>query len=111
MKSENFDPNDPIQIGYTLQGSMKGSADLVGKGYADVHTYMRKFGWDYSEHPNSSTKDHNEVDHIETVFDATINQYIFRFRNTRKSRNIQSGNICYIPENHRDQLALVQRLE
>ena len=40
---------------------------------------MRKFGWDYSEHPNSSTKDHNEVDHIETVFDATINQYIFRF--------------------------------
>lgn len=35
--------------------------------------------WDYSEHPNSSTKDHNEVDHIETVFDATINQYIFRF--------------------------------
>lgn len=44
MKSENFDPNDPIQMGYTLQGSMKGSADLVGKGYADVHTYMRKFG-------------------------------------------------------------------
>lgn len=79
LKSENFDPNDPIQMGYTLQGSMKGSADLVGKGYADVHTYMRKFGWDYSEHPNSSTKDHNEVDHIETVFDATINQYIFRF--------------------------------
>ena len=66
-------------MGYTLQGSMKGSADLVGKHYGDVHTYMRKFGWDYSEHPNSSTKDHNEVDHIETVFDATINQYIFRF--------------------------------
>lgn len=79
LKSENFDPDDPIQKGYTLQGSMKGSADLVGKRYTDIHTYMRKFGWDYSEHPNSSTKDHNEVDHIETVFDATINQYVFRF--------------------------------
>ena len=49
MKSENFDPNDPIQMGYTLQGSMKGSADLVGKGYADVHTYMRKFGWERTD--------------------------------------------------------------
>ncbi|MFR2069980.1 MAG: hypothetical protein ACLS4S_07235 [Bacteroides nordii] len=79
LKSEEFDPNDPIQMGYTLQGSMKGSADLVGKHYGDVHTYMRKFGWDYSEHPNSSTKDHNDGDHIETLFDATLNQYIFRF--------------------------------
>lgn len=79
LKPEDFDPNDPIKRGFTLQGSMKGSADLVGKRYSDVHTYMRKFGWDYSEHPNSSTKDHDDVEHIETVFDATINQYVFRF--------------------------------
>ena len=40
-------------IAYTLQGSMQADESLVGKDYNAIHQYMRRLGWDYSEHPNS----------------------------------------------------------
>lgn len=74
-----YDPENPTTFGYTLQGTMEGDESLIGKPYTDIHTYMRKFGWDYSEHPNSSTKDHNTGVHCENVWDNTLKQYVFKF--------------------------------
>lgn len=66
---------------YELKSEMQGSESLVGKTYADIHKYMRSLGWDYSEHPNSSEKDHYEGVHCENIYDETLKQYVFRFIN------------------------------
>ena len=70
-------PDDP----FTLQGAMKGDKTLTGKTYKEIHSYMRKLGWDYSENPNNSEKDHYEGKHCEVIYDETLAQYVFRFYN------------------------------
>ena len=68
-------------IVYTLQGSMQADESLVGKDYNAIHQYMRRLGWDYSEHPNSSFKDHHTGVHAEVVYDDVLKQYVFKFTN------------------------------
>jgi len=77
-KKEQVSDN-PLAHGYTLQTSMRGSANLVEKGYADIHTYMRTLGWDYSEHPNYTSLDHPDGIHCQNIYDETLAQYIFEF--------------------------------
>lgn len=71
------DDKDP----YEFKGSMQADAKLVGQDYKAIHQYMRGFGWDYSEHPNSSEKDHHDGVHAAVVYDEAIGQYVFRFFN------------------------------
>ena len=68
-------------IAYTLQGNMQADESLVGKDYNAIHQYMRRLGWDYSEHPNSSLKDHHTGVHAEVVYDDVLKQYVFKFTN------------------------------
>ncbi|MDR2914288.1 MAG: hypothetical protein LBV74_05595 [Tannerella sp.] len=68
-------------FGYVLQAEMQGCESLTGKGYTDIHEYMRSLGWDYSEHPNSSDKDHKDGVHCEVVYDKILKQYVFKFTN------------------------------
>ena len=70
---------EPEPDNYTLQGTMQAAEQLVGKNYSEIHKYMRSYGWDYSEHPNSSDKDHNDGIHCEVVYDKIIQQYVFKF--------------------------------
>ncbi len=69
----------PSPTGYQLRGSMQADATLVGKDFTAIHQYMRTKGWDYSEHPNSSDKDHNVGNHCEVVYDEALKQYAFKF--------------------------------
>lgn len=71
----------PDRNDFALTASMKGAADLVGQDYNAIHKYMRSLGWDYSEHPNSSEKDHHDGIHCAVVYDEAIGQYVFRFFN------------------------------
>lgn len=71
------DDKDP----YEFKGSMQADAKLVGQDYKAIHQYMRGFGWDYSEHPNSSEKDLHDGVHAAVVYDEAIGQYVFRFFN------------------------------
>ena len=64
---------------YKLQGNMQAAQQLVRKDYSEIHKYMRSYGWDYSEHPNSSDKDHKDGVHCEVIYDETIQQYVFKF--------------------------------
>lgn len=64
---------EPEPDNYTLQGTMQAAEQLVGKNYSEIHKYMRSYGWDYSEHPNSSDKDHNDGIHCEVVYDKSYN--------------------------------------
>jgi hypothetical protein len=38
--------------GYTRTSAMEADGSLVGKPYGEINTYMRAFGFDYTEHPN-----------------------------------------------------------
>lgn len=71
--------NDNVKNGYILQSAMQGSFSLENKDYSQVHSYMRQYGWDYSEHPNSSKLDHYEGIHIQNEFDDVLKQYVFKF--------------------------------
>lgn len=74
------EPNpDPEPDDYKLQGNMQAAQQLVVKDYSEIHKYMRSYGWDYSEHPNSSDKDHKDGVHCEVIYDETIQQYVFKF--------------------------------
>ena len=33
--------------------TMEADSSLAGKTYSDINGYMRRFGFDYTEHPNS----------------------------------------------------------
>lgn len=74
--------NDPTSYGYTLMSEMRPSADLVGLEFKDqvwskVHSYMLTYGWDYSEHPNSSNRDHDTKAHIAVEWDTELQQHVF----------------------------------
>lgn len=64
---------------FELKGSLQADASLVGKDLADIHQYMRSLGWDASENPNASDKDHRDGVHCMVVKDDEIDRYVFRF--------------------------------
>lgn len=69
--------------GYTRTAAMDADASLVGKLNTDINTYMRQFGFDYTENPNCTggyggdpSGVHGEVDQPPDPF---LNKYVFRF--------------------------------
>ena len=69
--------------GYTRTTAMDADASLFGKKYSEINTYMRQFGFDYTENPNCNggfggdiNGVHNEIDQ---PVDAFLNKYVFRF--------------------------------
>ena len=69
--------------GYTRTTAMDADISLVGKLNGDINTYMRQFGFDYTENPNCTggyggdiNGIHNEIDEPP---DAFLNKYVFRF--------------------------------
>ena len=71
--------DNPTVHGYTLQSSMQGASSLTDKDYTQIHSYMRQYGWDYSEHPNSSDLDHNDGIHCLNIYDEMLKQHVFKF--------------------------------
>ena len=71
--------NDPTAKGYALVASMQGAVGMVGQDYSSINTYMKTYGFDYSEHPNSSQNDHPDGVHCQNVYDETLQQYVFKF--------------------------------
>jgi hypothetical protein len=67
--------------GYTRTSTMEADASLVGKLYSDINTYMRRFGFDYTEHPNCTGGygGHIEGVHGAVDLDSYFNRYVFRF--------------------------------
>jgi len=60
---------------------MEADASLVGKLYSDINTYMRRFGFDYTENPNCTGGfgGHIEGVHGAVDLDSYFNRYVFRF--------------------------------
>jgi hypothetical protein len=67
--------------GYTRTTVMESDASLVGKLYNDINTYMRQFGFDYTENPNCTGGFGGDINgvHAEADLDPYFNQYVFKF--------------------------------
>jgi hypothetical protein len=60
---------------------MNADVSLAGKLYTDINTYMRKFGFDYTEHPNCSGGYGGHINGVHGAAepDPVFNAYVFRF--------------------------------
>jgi hypothetical protein len=67
--------------GYLRTSTMEADSSLVGKTYPDINTYMRRFGFDYTEHPNCTGGygGHIEGVHGAVETDPLLNRPVFRF--------------------------------
>jgi hypothetical protein len=67
--------------GYVRTSSMEANPSLVGKMYSEINTYMRQFGFDYTEHPNCTGGFGGHIDgvHGSVDEDAALNKHVFRF--------------------------------
>jgi hypothetical protein len=60
---------------------MEPAPAMIGKPYNEINTYMKTFGFDYSEHPHCTGGygGHPEGIHCDIVQDATFAKPVFRF--------------------------------
>ena len=67
--------------GYVRTSSMEAAPSLVGTLYSGINTYMRQFGFDYTEHPNCTGGYGGHIDgvHGAVDLDPYFNKHVFRF--------------------------------
>jgi hypothetical protein len=67
--------------GYLRTSAMEADPALAGSTYSDINTYMRRFGFDYTEHPNCTGGYGGHIDgvHGDVEPDALLNRPVFRF--------------------------------
>jgi hypothetical protein len=67
--------------GYSLTSTMEADPLMAGKTYGEINTYMKKSGFDYSEHPNCTGGygGHSDGIHADVVHDADLDKSVFRF--------------------------------
>jgi hypothetical protein len=67
--------------GYTRTTTMEADASLEGLLYSGINTYMRRFGFDYTEHPNCTGGFGGHIDgvHGEVVPESVLGRDVFRF--------------------------------
>ncbi len=67
--------------GYLRTSAMEADPSLVGMKYFDINSYMRGFGFDYTEHPNCTGGYGGHIDgvHGDVEADPFFNRHVFRF--------------------------------
>jgi hypothetical protein len=67
--------------GYTRTSVLDADPSLVGKTNSQINTYMRQFGFDYTENPNCTGGYGGHIDgvHGAVDFDQSLLKHVFRF--------------------------------
>jgi hypothetical protein len=67
--------------GYRLTTSMDADSSMTGKNYSAINTFMKQYGYDYSEHPNCTGGfgGHPDGVHGEVEPTSSLNEPVFRF--------------------------------
>jgi len=67
--------------GYLRTSTMEADSSLVGMTYSGINSYMRRFGFDYTEHPNCTGGYGGHIDgvHGDVEADPFLNRPVFRF--------------------------------
>jgi hypothetical protein len=68
--------------GYVRTAAMEADESLVGQKYGDINLYMKRFGFDYSEHPNCTGGFGGHIDgvHGDVDVEPSLDRYAFRFQ-------------------------------
>lgn len=68
--------------GFVRTSAMEADASIVGKPYGDINTYMRRFGFDYTEHPNCTGGYGGHISgvHGDVDVEPSSGGYAFRFQ-------------------------------
>lgn len=70
--------NDVQELPWELKAEMQATASLTG--WRAVDEYMKKYNFEYTEHPdNGGGKDHESDTHIEVIEDKGLRQWVFKF--------------------------------
>lgn len=66
---------------YTLTSSLTASSSLEGKLWSDINTYVKNYGFDYTENPHCTGGygGHNDGVHLLVEKDMELNMDVFRF--------------------------------
>ena len=66
---------------YLRTAAMEADASLAGASHTEINTYMRRFGFDYTENPHCTGGygGHNDGVHGAIDVDSTLNRRVFRF--------------------------------
>ncbi len=67
--------------GYTRTSTMDADPSLVGQLYGGINTYMKNFGFEYTEHPNCTGGYGGHIDGVHAAVDVgpTLGRHAFRF--------------------------------
>jgi hypothetical protein len=67
--------------GYLRTTAMEADSSLAGKLYSDINTYMRNFGFDYTENPNCTGGYGGHLDgvHGDVELDPFCKKFVFKF--------------------------------
>ncbi len=100
-------PEEPIPAGYVQTGSMTPDKALLGADWNAVDSYMKKFGWEYTEHPNkpknSNTGEDVDGKHIEVIQDPVLGQPVFRFM-AHKNGQVIDGDRGELKDRQRNEM-------
>lgn len=94
---------EPAVSEFVMTASMTPSAELIGADWKAVDSYMKKYLFEYSEHPNASSKDHADGLHIEVVNDTKLNMPVFKFM-AHKNDQIIDGDRGSLSDRQRNEM-------
>lgn len=93
----------PDKSEYELKASMSPDASVAGASWKDIDTYMKKYKFEYTEHPNSSDKDHVDGCHGEVVYDEALGRYVYKL-SVHKNDNIIDGDRGSLVDRQRNEM-------
>ncbi len=84
------DPTPDPYEGYELKSSMTPDETLLDADWKAVDSYMKKFKFEYTEHPNANENDHVDGAHAEVVYDDVLKMPVFKL-SVHKNEGIIDG--------------------
>lgn len=93
---------DPYE-GYELKSSLNADASLLGADWHGVDSFMKKYKFEYTEHPNASDKDHVDGTHVEVVNDEALGMPVFKL-SVHKSEAVTDGDRGSLVDRQRNEM-------
>lgn len=93
---------DPYE-GYELKSSMTPDDALLSADWKAVDTYMKKFKFEYTEHPNASDKDHVDGSHVDVVYDEALKMPVFKL-SVHKNETVIDGDRGSLVDRQRNEM-------
>lgn len=93
---------DPYE-GYELKSSLNADASLIGADWHSVDSHMKKYKFEYTEHPNASDKDHADGTHMEVVNDEALGMPVFKI-SVHKNATVTDGDRGSLVDRQRNEM-------